>query len=76
MARAAQIQPDHQGARKTLPVTVGSPEMTETAASLHPEGHAKCFIANSVSRRCQEDLRGVALVVRQARGRLGRASAG
>jgi organic hydroperoxide reductase OsmC/OhrA len=30
-------------------VTVASPEMTETAASLHPEAHAKCFIANSVN---------------------------
>jgi organic hydroperoxide reductase OsmC/OhrA len=30
-------------------VTVASPQMTETAASLHAEAHTKCFIANSVN---------------------------
>jgi organic hydroperoxide reductase OsmC/OhrA len=30
-------------------VTVASPEMTQAAASLHREAHAKCFIASSVN---------------------------
>jgi organic hydroperoxide reductase OsmC/OhrA len=30
-------------------VDVASPEMAETAASLHKEAHAKCFIASSVN---------------------------
>ena len=30
-------------------VTIASPEMAETAAGLHKEAHAKCFIANSVN---------------------------
>lgn len=30
-------------------VVVASPEMTQAAASLHEEAHAKCFIANSVN---------------------------
>jgi organic hydroperoxide reductase OsmC/OhrA len=30
-------------------VTVASPEMTQKAASLHGEAHAKCFIASSVN---------------------------
>jgi organic hydroperoxide reductase OsmC/OhrA len=30
-------------------VTVASPDMIETAASLHREAHARCFIANSVN---------------------------
>jgi len=30
-------------------VTVASPQMTDSAASLHQEAHTKCFIANSVN---------------------------
>jgi organic hydroperoxide reductase OsmC/OhrA len=30
-------------------VTIASPELAETAARLHKDAHAKCFIANSVN---------------------------
>jgi hypothetical protein len=30
-------------------MAAAAPEMIETAASLHKEAHAKCFIANSVN---------------------------
>lgn len=53
-AAGAMTEDDDGGGRFTEVVLrprviVAAPEMTEAAASLHSEAHAKCFIANSVN---------------------------